>query len=80
MAEIQLFDNESGEPIGAITQKQLDFLIDQLEEEALDGRDYHINRPTIDMLDEDHGETELVELLREALGNRDEMEIRWEEI
>ena len=80
MAEIQLFDNESGEPIGAITQKQLDFLIDQLEEESQDDRDYHINRPTIDMLDEEHGETELVELLREALGNRDEMEIRWEEI
>ncbi len=80
MAEIQLFDNESGELIGAITQKQLDFLIDQLEEESLDDRDYHINRPTIDMLEEEHGETELVELLREALGNRDEMEIRWEEI
>ncbi len=80
MAEIQLFDNESGEPIGAITRKQLDFLIDQLAEEALDDRDYHINRPTIDMLDEEHGQTDLVELLREALGNRDEMEIRWEEI
>ncbi len=80
MAEIQLFDNESSEPIGAITRKQLDFLIDQLEEEALDNRDYHINRPTLDMLEEEHGETELVELLREALGNRDEMEFRWEEI
>ncbi len=80
MTEIQLFDNESDEPIGAITRKQLDFLIDQLEEEALDDRDYHINRPTLDMLEEEHGETELVELLREALGNRDEMEFRWEEI
>ncbi len=80
MAEIQLFDNESGDPIGAITREQLDFLIDQLAEEALDDRDYHINRPTIDMLDEEHGQTDLVELLREALGNRDEMEIRWEEI
>ncbi len=80
MAEIQLLDNESGEPIGEITRNQLDFLIDQLEAEAQDDRDYHINRPTIDMLEEEHGETELVELLREALGNRDEMEIRWEEI
>ena len=80
MMEIQLFDNESDEPIGEITRKQLDFLIDQLEAEALDDRDYHINRPTIDMIEEEHGETELAELLREALGNRDEMEIRWEEI
>ena len=80
MMEIQLFDNESDEPIGEITRKQLDFLIDQLEAEALDDRDYHINRPTIDMMDEENGETELAELLREALGNRDEMEIRWEEI
>jgi len=80
MMEIQLLDNESDEPIGEITRKQLDFLIDQLAEEALDDRDYHINRPTIDMMDEEHGEIELVELLREALGNRDEMEFRWEEI
>ena len=80
MAEIQLFDNESGEPIGEITQKQLDFLSDQLEHEAQDDRDYYINRPTIDMLDEEHGEADLIALLREALGNRDEMEIRWEEV
>ena len=80
MMEIQLFDNESDEPIGEITRKQLNFLIDQLEAEALDDRDYHINRPTIDMMEEEHGETELAELLRETLGNRDEMEIRWEEI
>jgi hypothetical protein len=80
MSEIQLFDNENGEPIGEITQQQLDFLIDQLEEEALDDRDYFINRPTLDMLEEEHGDSQLIELLREAMGDRDEMEVRWEEV
>jgi hypothetical protein len=80
MQEIQLFDNENGELIGEISRKQLEFLIDQLEEESLDDRDYHINRPTLDMLEEEHGDTQLIELLREGLRGRDEMEIRWEEV
>ena len=80
MAEIQLFDKETGASAGEITREQLQYLIDQLEEESADDQDYFINRPTLELLAEQRPpEDNLVEVLREALGDRDEMEIRWEE-
>ena len=79
MAEIQLFDKETGAPAGEITREQLQYLIDQLEEESVDDQDYFINRPTLELLEEQRPDDNLIEVLREALGDRDEMEIRWEE-
>jgi hypothetical protein len=74
---IQLHDAESGAPIGPITDAQLQFLIDRLEEESPDDRDYYINRETVDGFEEEGADPALVALLRKALGERDEMEIRW---
>jgi hypothetical protein len=74
---IQLHDAESGAPIGPITDAQLQFLVDRLEEESPDDRDYYINRETVDAFEEEGADPALVALLRKALGERDEMEIRW---
>jgi processive 1,2-diacylglycerol beta-glucosyltransferase len=74
---IQLQDAESGAPIGPITDAQLQFLIDRLEEESPDDRDYYINRETVDGFEEEGADPALVALLRKALGEREEMEIRW---
>jgi hypothetical protein len=74
---IQLHDAESGAPIGPITDAQLEFLVDRLEEESPDDRDYYINRATVDEFEEEGADPGLVALLRKALGERDEMEIRW---
>ena len=60
-----------------ITEAQLRFLINQLEEESATDQDYYINAATIDMLEEDGGDAPLIALLRSALGAREEMEIRW---
>jgi processive 1,2-diacylglycerol beta-glucosyltransferase len=79
MAEIQLFDKETGASAGEITRVQLQYLMDQLEEESSDDQDYFINRPTLELLEEQTPDDDLIEVLREALGDRDEMEIRWEE-
>lgn len=78
MEAIQLLDRETGALLGEITREQLQVLIDQLEEESIDDQDYFINRPTIEMLEE-RADAKLLELLREGLGDRDEMEIRWQE-
>jgi processive 1,2-diacylglycerol beta-glucosyltransferase len=75
---INVFDNDTGKPLGTITEAQLQFLIDQLEEESPSDTDYYINRDTIDMLADDGADAALVELLRSALGDREDMEIRWE--
>jgi len=74
---IQLHDAESGAPIGPITDAQLEFLVDRLEEESPDDRDYYINQATVDAFEQEGADAGLVALLRKALGERDEMEIRW---
>ena len=72
-----LFDAASGEKIGQITSNQLRFLANLLEEESLEDKDYYINRATIDFFETKNPDPELIALLRKALGNRDDMDIRW---
>jgi processive 1,2-diacylglycerol beta-glucosyltransferase len=74
---IRLFDAESDAPLGTITEAQLEFLMEELEEESSTDRDYFINVATVDMLEEDGADPALLALLRDALGDREEMEVRW---
>jgi len=74
---IQLRDKDSGELLDTITDAQLQFMIDQLEEESRDDRDYYINEATLEMFEEEGADPELIAILRKALGAREEMEIRW---
>ena len=53
------------------------FLIDQLEEEALEDQDYYINRTTLDIFEVRGADLELLSLLRGMLGERKDMDIRW---
>ncbi len=77
---IRLYDKDSGAELGTITREQLQFLVDQLEEESLEDRDYYINRSTIEYFREIAGTLEaLLAVLGRALGEREEMEIRWGE-
>jgi processive 1,2-diacylglycerol beta-glucosyltransferase len=74
---IQLYDAQNGAPLGAITDAQLQFLVDRLEEESPDDRDYYINQATVDAFEEEGADPGLVALFRKALGEREQMEIRW---
>ena len=74
---IQLFDTETGASLGSITDEQLQFLFSQLEEESTEDTDYYINAPTLDMFETRGADPALLVLLRQALGARQEMEIRW---
>jgi processive 1,2-diacylglycerol beta-glucosyltransferase len=76
---IRLFDRETASEIGTITEDQLDFLIANLEEEETRDQDYYINGETIQMLVEKGMDGELHELLENALGNRKDMEVLWED-
>lgn len=73
----QLFNKRTGEPIGAINEKQLQFLIDQLEEESMEDQDYAITRMTLDYFAEVGGDPELISLLRGALSEQEEITILW---
>jgi hypothetical protein len=74
---ITLRDKESGNPIGTVTDAQLQFLADQLEEEWAEDTDYWLDESTIDLLAERGADEALVGLLRRAMGEREEMEITW---
>lgn len=74
---IELFDTETGASLGTITEAQLQFLVDQMEEESADDTDYYVSRDTLDVFEEQAADPVLVALLRKALGDREDMEIRW---
>ena len=75
--DIRVYDNETGDLIGTITEEQLQFLIDQLEEESSTDQDYYISRETLEMFENVGADAELLELLRGALGHQPSVEIRW---
>jgi processive 1,2-diacylglycerol beta-glucosyltransferase len=77
---IRLYDTETGENVGEISEAQLIFMVEQLEEESAEDRDYYINRLTLDMFTDRGADPALVTLLGNALGQRDDMEIRWERV
>ena len=74
---IQIHDKDTGTWIGAISEENLRFLMDQLEEETREDQDYYINETTLDNFVEAGADKVLVDLLRGALKGRTEMEIRW---
>jgi hypothetical protein len=74
---IELHDAERGTRLGTITDRQLKFLVDALEEESMKDQDYYISADTIEMLESDGADADLIGLLRRALGNREGMDIRW---
>jgi hypothetical protein len=49
-----------------------------LEEESLEDTNYYINQATVDMFEQQGASPALVTLLRTALGDAEDMDIRWE--
>jgi processive 1,2-diacylglycerol beta-glucosyltransferase len=74
---IELRDKETGLVIGSITEEQLQFMIDQLEEESDADADYYLDSATLDLFAEKGSDPQLLTLLREALGEREGMEVEW---
>lgn len=76
-ATIALTEAGSGALIGRLTENQLRSLVDVLEEDSSDDRDYYIDTATIDLLASVGADADLVDLLRRALGTREGFEIAW---
>ena len=75
---IKVYTAEDNDFIGTITDSQLQFMIDNMEEESLEDRDYAITSMTLAYFEELGADPALVDMLRQALGNQDELVIRWE--
>ncbi len=74
---IELRDKTTDEYLGTIDDDELQFLIDDLEEESAEDRDYYIDPDTIQMLEDDGAPPSLITLLQKSLGSRDGIEVRW---
>jgi len=75
---VKLYDTESKQACGELSDAQFQVLVDSLEEESPTDNDYYVNAETIEMLEEEGADAGLIVVLRAALGAREEMEIRWE--
>lgn len=74
---ITLKDKSNGRWLGSISESQLQFLVDQLEEEHREDQDYWINRATLDIFRENGADPALVKLIENAMGDSEDIEIVW---
>ena len=75
---IDLYNAETNQLIGSITEADLQVLVDGLEEESAEDQDYYIDATTIDLLGDGRATDHLLGLLRKALGSSEGVEIRWQ--
>ena len=76
---ITLFNTTTDSAVGSITEAELQFLVDNLEETSLEDKDYYVDQATIDLLADDGRATDhLLAVLRSALGTTEGVELRWQ--
>jgi hypothetical protein len=75
---IDVYNNETNELVGQITDADLEVLQDHLEEESSEDQDYFIDKPTIDVIGDGQATEHLLSVLRKALGTAEGVEIRWQ--
>lgn len=73
---IKVYDNATGRLVGKINEEQHEFLMEMLEEESTVDDNYFLDSATLDYLAESGADEELIEMLTEALGGSDGIEIR----
>jgi hypothetical protein len=76
---VKVYNKATNELLGRISEEELAFLKDQLEEEGINDHDYYLRRETIDEFAASSEATEhLVTILKTGLRNDEAVEIRWE--
>ena len=76
----RLMNIEHDEEIGVITEDQVQFLVDNLEEEGFEDQDYYIDSESLSFLAENGCDEELVTMLADALEDRVNIDVRYEVI
>lgn len=74
---IDLYIKGSNEILGSITETELQYLEDSLEETSDEDRDYFVDQATIDLLADGRATDHLVHLLKKAVGSGAGVEIEW---
>jgi hypothetical protein len=74
---VALFDADTHQPLGHISDADLEWLDGQLEKESVDDHDYYFDASTLDMLESAGARAELMTTLRGLLGGRESVDVRW---
>ena len=74
---MKLYDNRSGALVDEVTEADIQFLIDQLEEEHADDVAYYVNADTLEFLRGRNARPELLEVLTRAIAAQGDAELRW---
>ncbi len=74
---ITLKDKLTDSYIGTISEAQLQYIIDELEEEHREDKDYYFHRSQLEIFKENGADKQLVDLLEVAMGSADELEVVW---
>ena len=77
---VKLYDKGTSQYLGTITDEELQFLIDNLEEESLTDVDYYLNKTMLDSLKEEGVSENLISIIETAMGDSDEVEIRYQRL
>ncbi|MFQ3683584.1 MGDG synthase family glycosyltransferase [Roseiflexus sp.] len=70
-------DAQSDEPLGVVTGAEMRVLFNNLEIESAEDTDFYINQDTLALLAERGASAMLLDILRRALGDRSECDVRW---
>jgi processive 1,2-diacylglycerol beta-glucosyltransferase len=74
---IRLFNKSNEQLMGEITEDQLRFLVDQMEEESTEDQDYSITAMELEYFRTHGADPGLIDMLQEALGEAEELIIVW---
>lgn len=74
----RLYNIESGELLGTVSEADVQKLVEKLEEEHSADNDYFIDQATVDILEEAGASSALIAMLRQAVGTSEGIEVRYE--
>jgi hypothetical protein len=75
---VRLYESDTNRLCGTLSDRQYEVLAEALEEEDLEESECAIDAETIELLEDQGVEPDLLELLRTALGDKPEVVIRCE--
>lgn len=74
----RLYNIETGELLGTVSEADVQKLVAKLEEEHSADNDYFIDQATVDILEEAGASSALIAMLRQAVGTSEGIEVRYE--
>ncbi len=74
---IELYNKANNDYLGKISEEELQFLIDNLEEENMTDEDYYIDKPTLEFLKERGASPDLVKIIEDTMGDNEFIEISY---